>query len=302
MDLDVRQLRAFVAVAEHCSFTRSAAQLNLSQPALTVQIRTLERVLGLRLFDRNTRSVALTRSGHELLPVLTRILRDIDTVLSDARQLSTLRRGIVRLAVLPSFASGVLPEIIADFRKAHPGIGFVIRDVIASGVAALTLAEEVDLGITGGAVSHPDVEALLYTHDHMHVVFPDGHALGERDTILLDDIARYPLILMDAATSVRQIVDAAFAASGLHPDISAEATYMSTAVGMVRAGLGVAILPGSAMEVGAVPSLRSRPIAAAGLTRQIAVIKRRNRTLPPAGELFLGELARRLPPSLGLGG
>jgi DNA-binding transcriptional LysR family regulator len=116
MNLDVRQLRAFVTVAECSSFTRAAAGLNLSQPALTVQIRKLEQALGVRLFDRNTRVVALTRNGAELLPTLGRILRDLDGVLAETRQLATMQRGIVRLAVLPSFASGVLPEVIAGFR------------------------------------------------------------------------------------------------------------------------------------------------------------------------------------------
>jgi DNA-binding transcriptional LysR family regulator len=111
MSLDVRQLRAFVTVAECGSFTRAAASLNLSQPALTVQIRKLEQALGVRLFDRNTRVVALTRNGAELLPTLGRILRDLDGVLAETRQLVTMQRGVVRLAVLPSFASGVLPEV-----------------------------------------------------------------------------------------------------------------------------------------------------------------------------------------------
>lgn len=165
---------------------------------------------------------------------------------------------------------------------------------LAGDVAELIATDEVDLGITGGAVSQPEIEVLLRTQDHMRVVFPADHPLGELGAIRLDDIVQFLLILMDAATSVRQVVDSAFAKASLRPEVSAEATYMSTAVGMVRAGLGTAILPGSAMEVSAVSSLRSRRVEAQGFTRQIAVVKRRGRTLPPASERFLGALRRTL--------
>ncbi|MGX1787823.1 LysR family transcriptional regulator [Bosea sp. NPDC055332] len=294
MNLDVRQLRAFVTIANSGSFTRAAASLNLSQPALTVQIRKLEEALGVRLFDRNTRVVALTRNGAELLPTLGRILRDLDGVLAETRQLATMQRGIVRLAVLPSFASGVLPEVIAAFRTRHPGIDFSIRDVIASGVAALVASGEADLGLTGGAVSNPDLETLLHGADRMHAVYPQDHPLARRAKVGIADLAAHPLVLMDAATSVRQVVDAAFAEAGVTAHVGAEVTYMSSAVGMVRAGLGVAILPGSAMEVRAEPSLRSQPIDGERFARPIAVVKRRGRTLPPASERFLAELERVL--------
>lgn len=290
MHFDVRQLRAIIAVAEHGSFTRAAVALHLSQPALTVQVRALEEALGLRLFDRNTRNVALTRVGRELLPELRRILRELDTLLDETRQLALMAGGMVRIAVLPSFASSLLPDVIAGFRALHPEIGFTLRDVIASGVAELTLAEEVDLGVTGGPVEDAELELLLSSVDRMHAVFPAGHALDDGTSPTLAAVARHPLVLMSRATSVRAVVDAAIAAEGLAAEIAAEATYMSTAVGMVRAGMGIAILPETAMEIGALPMLRSALIDDPRLARSISVIKRRGRTLPPASAAFLDHL------------
>lgn len=294
MNIDIRQMRAFLAVAATGSFTRAADQLALSQPALTVQIRKLEEALALRVFDRNTRSVALTRAGRELLPVLGRLVAELDSVVADSREQVNMRRGVVRLAVLPSIASGILPEVIARFRRAHPDILFVLRDAIAATVNAATMAEEVDLGITGGLLETPELEALLTTSDHMHAVFPEGHELDAAGDIALSALAAHPLILMDRATSVRQVVDLAFAGAGLRPLVAAEATYMSTAAAMVRAGLGAAVLPGSAMEVRDVPGLRSRRIVSPACLRPITVIRRRGRTLPPASALFLSELERAL--------
>src|SRR5450755_903965 len=109
MDLNLRQLRAFVAVAQLKSFTRAAELLHLSQPALTVQIRKLEDALRCRLLDRNSRTVELTRIGRELLPTLLRTLYDIDAIVLDSHAQSAGRLGTVRVASLPSFAASLLP-------------------------------------------------------------------------------------------------------------------------------------------------------------------------------------------------
>jgi DNA-binding transcriptional LysR family regulator len=286
MDLNMRQVRAFVSVAHLKNFTRAAALLHVSQPALTVQLRKLEESLGIRLLDRNSRTVDITRLGRELLPVFQRILRELDSVVMDTKALATQQYGVVRIAALPSFAAGLLPTIISRFRRSNPRMSFVVKDLIASRVNASVRSEEVDIGITGGELSDPELEILHLTHDQMHVVFPSRHPLGRKRRITLEDLAELPLILMDPETSVRSIVDAAFVAAGRLPIPACEAIYMMTAVGMVKAGLGVTVLPASAKELRAEPSLKSRVIDDAAFVRPIAVIKKKNRTLPPAAGLF----------------
>jgi len=290
MDISMRQVRAFVSVAHLKSFTRAAALLHVSQPALTVQIRKLEESLGIRLLDRNSRTVDITRVGRELLPVFQRVLHELDSVIMDTKALATQQHGVVRIAALPSFAAGLLPAIISRFRRSNPRMSFVVRDVIASRVNAAVRSEEVDIGITGGELSDPDLDVLHLTHDQMHVVFPSQHPLQRKRRITLEDLAELPLVLMDADTSVRAIVDRAFVAAGRLPIPACEAIYMMTAVGMVKAGLGVAVLPASAKEVRAEPSLKSRKIDDPAFARPIAVIKKRNRTLPPAAQLFVEQI------------
>jgi DNA-binding transcriptional LysR family regulator len=290
MDINMRQVRAFVSVAHLKSFTRAAALLHVSQPALTVQIRKLEESLGIRLLDRNSRTVDVTRVGRELLPVFQRVLHELDSVIMDTKALATQQHGVVRIAALPSFAAGLLPAIISRFRRSNPRMSFFVRDVIASRVNASVRSEEVDIGITGGELSDPDLEILHLTHDQMHVVFPAQHPLERKRKITLEDLAELPIVLMDSETSVRAIVDGAFVAAGRLPIPACEAIYMMTAVGMVKAGLGVAVLPASAKEVRAEPTLKSRMIDDAAFARPIAVIKKRNRTLPPAAQLFFEEI------------
>jgi DNA-binding transcriptional LysR family regulator len=290
MDVNLRQVRAFVTVAQLKSFTRAATLLHISQPALTVQVHKLEDILAVRLLDRNSRTVEITRVGRELLPVFQRILRELDAVIVDTRAIANQRHGVVRIATLPSFAAGPLPTLISRFRRAHPGMSFVVKDAIASRVTASVRSEEVDIGITGGDVADADLEILRRSHDQMLVVFPAQHPFARKRKIKLQDLAEHPLVLMDSETSVRAIVDAAFAAAGLLAIPACEATYMMTAVGMVKAGLGVTVLPASAKEIRAEPTLKSRPIDDPAFKRSVLVIKKRSRTLPPAARLFLEEI------------
>ena len=286
----MRQVRAFVTVAQLKSFTRAATLLHISQPALTVQVNKLEDILAVRLLDRNSRTVEITRVGRELLPVFQRILRELDSVIVDTRALANHRHGVVPIATLPSFAAGPLPALISKFRRAHSGMSFVVKDAIASRVTASVRSEEVDIGITGGDVPEADLEILHRSHDQMLVVFPPQHPFARKRKIKLRDLAEHPLVLMDSETSVRAIVDAAFAAAGLLAIPACEATYMMTAVGMVKAGLGVTVLPASAKEIRAEPTLKSRPIDDPAFKRSVLVIKKRGRTLPPAAQLFLEDI------------
>lgn len=290
MDLNLRQIRAFVAVSRLGSFTRAAALLHVAQPTLTVQIRKLEEALRVRLFDRTSRSVALTQMGRDLLPVLGRLVQDLDGVIDEVRNRGAGYQGLIRIAALPTAAAALLPKAIASFRITHPGANFRICDVIARRVLTLVEAEEVDIGVTGGPTNAIDVDVLLTIEDRMHVVFPQVHALAEAQLVTPDLLTRYPLIMMDPDTSVRAVVEAGFHAAGLIPRPAVEVTYMMTAVGMVQAGLGIAILPSSAKEIDAYPMIRSRRIEAAGFERQISLVKKGGRTLSPLSALFVGHL------------
>ncbi len=302
MDLNLRQVRAFVSVVQAGSFTRAASLLNLSQPALTVQIQRLEEMLDARLLDRTSRAVAPTRLGRELLPVFQRVLRELDAVVIDTRDLAAQRHGIVRVATLPSFAASALAEAIALFRTKHPRVTFVIKDVIAQRVLDLVRSEEVDLGIVGGDVGGTDLDVLHQTSDALHVVFPRDHPIGALPGVTPAALAKYPLILMDPATSVRAVVDQAFEDAQVIPLVACEATYMMTAIGMVRAGLGLTILPASAREIRAEADLQSRPIDDPQFERPVCLIKKAGRTMPTAAEAFCGVLSDLIAHPLDLDG
>jgi DNA-binding transcriptional LysR family regulator len=291
MDVSLRQVRSFLTVARVKSFTGAASILNVTQPALTMQIRRLEEALGVTLFDRDTRSVELTRVARDLIPAFERTLQDFDAALDSARDIATQERGIVRLAALPSVAAGVLPDAISRFREKRPNVIFDLRDVIAGHVLNLVQSEQVDFGVMGGTVRSVDVETVFEAQDRLHVVYPKGHPIARLRRVTPLAVADFPLILMHRDTSVRAVVEAGFQSAGLIPKATCEAIYMMTAVGMVRAGLGLTILPGSAREIRAEPGLLSKPIDNPSFTRPVSLIKRSGRTLPPMSEAFLEHLS-----------
>lgn len=259
-----------------------------------MQIRRLEEIVGARLFDRNSRSVALTQTGRELLPLLQRSLDDMERVLRDARALGEGSSGTVLLACLPTFASSASPELIQAFRRDVPLPGFEIRDGVASLVTSLVRNEEADLGLTGGDAFDASLEVLYAGSDRLVAVCPKDHALARKRRVTAADVAREPLVLTAQGTSVRSVVDAALDAAGCEPDIACEPTYMTTAVAMVHGGLGVTILPATAREVLTEPALVAKPINDPAFVRPIALIRKRGRTLPRVAQAFVALMLREL--------
>src|SRR6478672_1088987 len=119
---DLRHIRAFLVLARARSFTRAASELHMSQPTLTVQIQQLEGAVGVRLFDRNKRHVALTQAGRDLMGPLERILIDLENIATSTGELLEHRRGLVTVAALPSMAAAVLPRAIKKLSESYPGI------------------------------------------------------------------------------------------------------------------------------------------------------------------------------------
>jgi LysR family transcriptional regulator, carnitine catabolism transcriptional activator len=284
MNMHLRQVRSFVVVARFRSFTRAADLLNLTQPALTVQIRQLEQSLGVKLFDRNTRAVELTRIGREMLPVLERLLGEFDAVVANAREMANLRYGTVRIAALPSVAATVLPPLIARFKERHPQIKVVLRDSVGERINAAVRDEEVDFGIGSDIEPDAELETVPLFEDVMRAVVPAAHPLADAVEIRLDRLIEEPLILMDKGSSVRSLIDRAFADGGHLVVPAYEVTYMSTATGLVRAGLGIAILPSTAIELRMEAELPSLAIGNPVLRRPITLVLKAGRSLPPAAE------------------
>lgn len=296
MNPTLRQIRSFVAVSRLGSFTQAAKELHLSQPALTVQIRQLEEILGLPLFDRNTRSVQPTRAGRELAPQLERLQEELETVLAQTREQAKGQRGVVRLACIPSFAASALPDAITAFRSKHPQITFSLKDANWSRMVAMVRSGEVDFGVGDKATIEPDLEFTEVLEDRMQVIYRKGHPVAAMRKVTMARLAEHSMVMMDPETSARHTIDSAFAAAGCYPSRACEVMYMATAVAMVRAGLGYAILPASAIEWRAHPGLAVRSIDEPAFVRRVGVIRKPGRSLPPQSEAFAQTLCKSWKP------
>lgn len=290
---EIRHIRAFLAVARHLNFTKSAHELHVSQSALTVQIQQLEEALGVRLFDRTNRRVALTEAGSALVTPLQRIVIDTEAIVSQTRDISDLRKGIVSIAVLPSVAAGILSDVLREFTSAHPGIVVHIHDVVADKVIELVKKEEVDFGIGTMRHAHRELTAGELFTNRLFAFLPMKHPLSSRASLALQQLAKYPLVLTGKDSGVRAIVEDALKRNSLQGKYAYEVNHMPTLLSLVRAGFGIGILPEHADAMGAFPELVKIPIGKPQLTRHIQIITRKGRNPSPAVSKML-EILRKV--------
>jgi DNA-binding transcriptional LysR family regulator len=292
MNVDVRHLRAFLTVAEEHNFTRAAERLHMTQPTLSVIIRDLEAALDLKLFDRTTRAVSLTVAGRYLLPDARRIVADLDRSLADIRTITDLEQGSVKLAMLPSIAASLVPLALERFCSTYPSIDIQMIDCPADGVISAVESSVADLGIT---VLTPalaaDYDITLLTRDALVAVMPATHRLSARHSLTWDMLRGEPLIAIRAGTSVRDLIDDSGVLATLELSIGLEVSYMSSAIALTQAGLGLTVLP--SLGVGGISGaeLQVRPLLEPEIMRQIVLIQRRDRWIPPAAEAFKQTLA-----------
>lgn len=290
MNITLLQLRAFVAVSRYGSFTLAADFLNRTQPAVTVQVKQLEDALGLRLFDRTTRQLRLTSVGLALVPVLSDMLQQLDSVIEASHDLRAIRAGIVRIGCLPSVAANFLPPKIAQFRVLFPGISFFLNDSLGDKVIEKVKSGEVEFGITDTHSTESELLVEPLFEENMCVLFLKSHPIQDAAVIDIEELSKHDLILMSQGTNARRIVDSAFAEQGRLPIARCEASYMSTAVGMVQAGLGVALLPVSGVQLQIDSRLQCRVLESSGFTRAIALVQQKNKSLSPAASAFIKTL------------
>ena len=293
MRVTFSQIRGFVTVASTGSFTRAADVLHLSQPALTTRIRQLEDALELRLFNRNTRSLELTEAGKELLPIFRRVVGDLEGAVNNARQHSTKSNAIVRLACLPSCAATLLPDLISKFQAKRPEATFVVQDAVNSQIRTQVREGQVDFGICVYEGEEPDLVFEELFEDDLAVIYRPGHPLHGVKQVTMGELTKHRLILINRGSSIREAVERAFAAGGLSVSPACEVTYMSTAVALVQAGMGIAILPSTAVEVRSAGIL-ARRIDDSGFVRKLALVKRKSATLSKVVQQFVDSIAATL--------
>lgn len=294
INFTLHQLDAFRAVARYRSFSLAAKTLFLSQPSLTSLIQHLEEALGVRLFDRTTRRVELTPAGLELLPVAERTFGELELARENLNNLGSLRRGRVVIGALPSVSADLIPRAIYTFRQQHPEVEITVRDAVAGALVEMVRVGEIDFAVGSTTRVEPEVLFTRIASDEMHLVCRADHRLARRRQATWADIVSEPFIAMSQGTSVRHATDSAFARLKVVKPASFEVTLLSTMFGLAKSGVGVTVLPTTALDVFNVSGVAKVPLIAPIVRREIGFVTRQGRVPTPAAETLMATISKEL--------
>lgn len=295
INISIRDLRAFLAVANGLSFSQAAQQMHLSQSALSTLIGRLEEAFGTRLFDRTTRTVALTAAGEVLASHADQLLADMERTVGAVRDVTMLRRGRVALAALPSLAANVIPPLFRAFGERYPEIKLSLIDTLSEPAFELVREGRVDFALTAANPAYTDLDYVPLTTDSFVLLVARSHPLGrERGEISLADTLSAPHISMSRHTSVRQYMEAAALQNGFGFHPAYEVDHLATIGAMVIEELGVAALPAMAADVIRGAKIVRRPLIDPVIRRSIGLVRRREGSLSPAAEAMLSMLRQQL--------
>ena len=291
MNISIRQLTAFISVADNGSFTRASEQMHLTQSAVSGLIKELESSLGIVLFDRTTRQLSLSVVGHHLLPQARRILNEMQLFENEASSLTSLAQGQVRLAV-SQFAASSMPAVIAQFAKAYPDISVSLLDCSAENVLEHIQNIEVDLGVgTERGFTEPDddISADLLYQLPFCVVMPDNHALAQKSEVIWQDLVDTPLITLQGPFIEQVTAELDEEIASHIQQARYKVNFMSTALEMTRQGFGITLcLPYMPEVIDWVSAngLQMRPLAQPVKMRRFFIYQRSSRALSPASIAF----------------
>lgn len=291
--LSARQLKAFTELADARSFTRAAARCHLSQPAFSALIRALEDSLGARLFDRDTRTVSLTPEGALFLDSARRLLADLQHAVDDLQDHVQRRRGRVAVAVLPALAAGWLPGVLAGFRATYPGVAVDVLDVLSEHCLERVRAGRADFGIAATRPNSADLQTTPFCADPYHLVCRRDHPLARVRRPTLAHLAGHPFIHLARHSSVRPPLEQALFPAQLDEVMAVE--QLATVAGMVRAGLGVTVVPELTLFAFEHADLLCRRLQAPDLLREIFIVRRRDRSLSSAAQALLALMEAHRP-------
>ncbi len=284
--ISLRQLRAFTAVAATGSFTAAARTLHQTPSASSLLVRDLERVLGVRLFDRTTRQVALTTAGSEFVQQARKVLADLERAVVSSKELEQKMRGTVRIACTPLYAATLVPRLVARYVERYPAIHVEILDSLHQQALDRLARGEADLCIAPQRPTSPDIAQQPLIRDRIALFCLPGHALARRPTATWKQVMREPFVTLTQDFTVRLQADLLRHSDRLVLEPTHQASFITSALGLVRAGLGVTAQPLHAELLAAPFGLVVRRLAGPVVYRQISLFTSRRASLSPAAESF----------------
>lgn len=286
INFELLDLRAFLSVLDTGGFHKAAEVLNLSQPALSRRIQSLEAAVGAPLLERTTRRVAATSIGRSLEPLARRLIEELEESVESLTGVGHRRFAQVTLACVPTAAFYFLPRVIERFNRQHPHIRFRILDLSANEALESVARGEAEFGINLTGSSHPELVFTPLVDDPFVLACRRDHPLSKRRRLTWKDLKGYAVIGVSRNSGNRMILDSALARAKVQLEFFYEVNHLTTSLGLVERGLGISVLPKLATPPSGHPTIVTKPISNPEVKRTIGIIERRSARLSPAAQQF----------------
>lgn len=287
--LPVRHIQTLVCLAETGNFRVAAERLMLSQPAVSAHIRDLEGHFGMPLVYRTTRHVSLTPEGSALVGRARRAFQELEMASQDLHDLAAVHRGRVVVACVPPMMANIIPDVVWRLAKEFPAVEVEIRDVLSHQVERLVERGDADFGI-GPEPKSRELSFKNLIRDFFVVAMPLNHELADRQVLELDEVLKYPLVMMTSDANARQIFEQAVQRRRKQISPKFELVHNFSVARMVAVGLGIAVMPKAAIQTLRMDRLKVAEITSPRIFRYLGVMTRAKYRPSPSARVFLSIL------------
>jgi DNA-binding transcriptional LysR family regulator len=249
--MELRQIRSFLSIAETLHFGRTAKLIHLSQPALSLQIRALEEEIGVRLFERNRRKTTLTAAGLAFRTDAAAAVLQLDQAVRQARLAADGKLGLLRIGFISTAGNEIVPNIIRRFRESNPEVEFSLRNILTVDQIQMLDAGSLDIGFLRLPIGeHPELDVIGVHREPFVLVVPLSHELAKRKRVRLRDVSGQDFVMYERtyAPGFHDLIFGMLRDAGIVPNICQTAGQMPTLISLVDAGMGISILPASAVK------------------------------------------------------
>lgn len=283
--MELRQLEYFKAICDELHFTRAADKLGVTQPTLSHQIKALEDELGIPLFDRIGKKIAVTEAGSILYNHANTIFNIMHSAKEQIGELQDGERGTITIGSLPGELNHLVSLLLVEFNRRFPKIR--IRIVAAENVVDPILQNEMDIAVTILPIEDERLELIPLYEEQFYLTVPAGHPLADSPSVDFAEVQQLPVIMLPTDHRCRQLVDASCSASGFSLKPFIETNTLDSIFSLIKSGAGVSVLSGSLVHLYNDGSIRAIPIVHPVLNRQVAVIHNRGKFLSQPVKAYL---------------
>lgn len=297
MALNFHQLHIFYTVAERGSFSAAAQALHMTQPAVTMQVQSLEDYFGTKLLQRSTKRIELTEAGRALMPYAQRsidLIRDTDQAMS---AFTTQLKGRLQLGSSLTIGEYILPRLLGPFGQEYPHISISLKVMNTSQIMEDILNHQLNFGLIEAPVNHPDMHMEAVMSDELRLIVSRNHPLADRESVTLDEVMEYPFVLREQGSGTRLVMEDQLRKKKIDPasmKVIMELGSTGAVKSAVEAGLGVSFVSSSSVkhEV-ALDLIRMIKVSDSKFQRQFYSIYLKSALLPISAVTFLTFLRER---------